>query len=277
MDRSFLSDARLIEASRNFVCIRLATYEEESEAAFLKTVFLPQSGLLENTTFGLLSPDGKRRLSRAGRSPQFAFRSAREMASAMDSIAEQYPGSDDALWKDRNLPVMEDVRMALNVAACDRLPVMITIGGDSKVAARLHDLVKPLAWSSEFAGRFIYATASKQDDLQKISGRKLSEGILIVRPDTFGTVGDVLAEFPQDIDRADLKTQLKDVITTYESQSLEYDTHMQLGNVLKVDWKSELPVTDRQSNLARERALNGGSSRGRPPGGRPPGRRPRGR
>ena len=28
MDRSFLSDENIVQASRNFVCIRLATYED---------------------------------------------------------------------------------------------------------------------------------------------------------------------------------------------------------------------------------------------------------
>ena len=50
MDRSFLSDAAVIASSRKFVCIRLATYESESEAKILKSIFLGRSGDLENTS-----------------------------------------------------------------------------------------------------------------------------------------------------------------------------------------------------------------------------------
>ena len=61
MDRSYLSNKEVIEASRDFVCIRLATYENVAEAKILKSIFTGRSGELENTTFVLLAPDGNRR------------------------------------------------------------------------------------------------------------------------------------------------------------------------------------------------------------------------
>ena len=39
MDRSFLADQDVIAASRKFVCIRLATYENADENEVLKGVF----------------------------------------------------------------------------------------------------------------------------------------------------------------------------------------------------------------------------------------------
>lgn len=59
MDRSFLSRPEVVRASRQFVCIRLATYESFEEAQMLRGIFLGGSGQVENTTFALLSPDGK--------------------------------------------------------------------------------------------------------------------------------------------------------------------------------------------------------------------------
>ena len=38
MDKSFLSQSEVIAASRKFVCIRLATYENAEEAKFLKSI-----------------------------------------------------------------------------------------------------------------------------------------------------------------------------------------------------------------------------------------------
>src|SRR5262245_31890428 len=96
MDRSFLSDASVVAASREWVCVRLLTYENAAEAEMLTSLFVGRSGQLENTTFALLAPDGKTKLSRAGRSPDFAFRGgpgespAAEMASAMVEIAARY-------------------------------------------------------------------------------------------------------------------------------------------------------------------------------------------
>ena len=64
----------MIAASRKFVCVRLATYESKEEADLLTDIFVGRSGELENTTFVILAPDGKKRLTRAGRGPMFAFR-----------------------------------------------------------------------------------------------------------------------------------------------------------------------------------------------------------
>ena len=86
MDRSFLSKPEVIAASRQFVCVRLTTYEDEIEAKFSKDLFATRSGEVENTTFALLAPDGKTRLSRTGRSARNVFTDAAEMAAAMKRI-----------------------------------------------------------------------------------------------------------------------------------------------------------------------------------------------
>jgi hypothetical protein len=67
MDKSFLSDPDVIAASRKFICIRLLSYENKEEAAFLKTFNVGRNGDVENTVFCILSPDAKQRLSRASR------------------------------------------------------------------------------------------------------------------------------------------------------------------------------------------------------------------
>src|SRR5271156_4216622 len=90
MDRSFLSKPAVIAASRQFVNIRLTTYENATEAKFLKTICPTGSGQLENTVFAILAPDGKRQLTRASRSPREAFDDAADMARAMNRIAAWY-------------------------------------------------------------------------------------------------------------------------------------------------------------------------------------------
>jgi hypothetical protein len=80
MDRSFLFQPQVDAASRNFVCVRLATYEDETEAAFLKAFTSTKSGQLENSVFGILAPDGQQKLIRSGRGPKHAFAGPAEMA-----------------------------------------------------------------------------------------------------------------------------------------------------------------------------------------------------
>ena len=138
MDRSYLSDPAVVAASRDFVCIRLATYESAEEAKFLKKLFIGRSGELENTVFTILSPDGQKKLVRAGRSPHMSFRgpeeeSIREMADTMKRIAKQYRSRKKA----QALPYLADLRRGLNVASCDIQPLVVTFAKSEAARKKL--------------------------------------------------------------------------------------------------------------------------------------------
>ena len=120
MDRSFLADKDVISASRKFVCIRLATYENAEENEVLKG-FFARGGNLENTVFTLLTPDGKTKLVTAGRSPVWAFGGVsgpginaqpeepiKKMGQTMEAIALAYPGKGKAAKGFPPLPYLAD-------------------------------------------------------------------------------------------------------------------------------------------------------------------------
>src|SRR5262245_24399716 len=109
MDRSFLSRAEVIDASRAFVCVRLTTYENADEMAFMKDLFVGRSGEVENTTFTVLAPDGKRELLRTSRGPEHLFRDAADMATRLRKIATGYRATADVT----TLPLVSDVRLGL--------------------------------------------------------------------------------------------------------------------------------------------------------------------
>ncbi|MEI6236045.1 MAG: hypothetical protein WCT04_23565, partial [Planctomycetota bacterium] len=67
MDGSYLFQPEVIAASRQFVCVRLVTYEDKDEALFLKSIGRTRSGELENSSFGMLAPDGKTKVLFGGR------------------------------------------------------------------------------------------------------------------------------------------------------------------------------------------------------------------
>ena len=56
MDRSFLSSEDVVTASRNFVCIRTATYEDAGEAEFIKRTIFDGADDLRNFWFFASSP-----------------------------------------------------------------------------------------------------------------------------------------------------------------------------------------------------------------------------
>src|SRR3954452_16415150 len=117
MDRSFLSQPDVTAAARRFVCVRLTTYENAEEAAMLQALCPTRSGELENTVFALLSPDGKRPLTRPGRTARHTFGDAAEMARAMHRIADEYKVPASPAPGILELPTVPTVRLALNVAA----------------------------------------------------------------------------------------------------------------------------------------------------------------
>jgi len=141
MDRSFLLQKDVIEASRDFVCIRLATYENKAEADYLVQVFRGRLGTLENTVFAVMSPDARKYLARPGRAPNFAYRDAGEMAAQMQKLAKEYA----AAAGERALPAMKDLRLAINTAACDNMPLIVPVGADAPSRERMRHALARIA------------------------------------------------------------------------------------------------------------------------------------
>jgi hypothetical protein len=105
------------------------TYESASEAEVLKSYWRPGAAL-ENTLFVILDPYG-RPLTRGSREPSWQYRDAHEMALGLDDIAKRYSGRGE----NQNLPVVATVRLGLNVAAADKLPLAIVVSDRSQRAA----------------------------------------------------------------------------------------------------------------------------------------------
>lgn len=253
MDGSYLSDAAVVEASRKFVCIRLVTYEDAEEAKFMESVFLSASGLLENTTFGILSPDGKENLVRSGRGPMHAFRSSREMATRMERIAQRYGAAQFNALSDEQLPLMESVDVALNVAACDNLPLVITFARDQQKLDELYRQLVSIAWTKEFAGQFIYAATRNAQHLRAIPD-VVREGILFVEPGQYGLSGKLIGSVESlEADGRGARV-LRDAIASFSRKPANPNSHIRLGIQLGLDWESEIPETDLQSLRAKERS-----------------------
>lgn len=243
MDRSYLSHQKVIEASRSFVCIRLATYEDAEEAKVLQRIFVGRSGQLENTTFAILSSDGRRTLTRPGRSPKRMYRSGDDLAETMKKIAgRRAQGSRNT--KLHPLPKMATVRLALNVAACDGLPLVVILAKDSAASKKLETRVAKLAWSKEFAGRFVYGSTRSGSDLKAIKDAGTKSGILVVQPGAFGSDGKVLVRTGTTATDSALKKVLANGLAKHQALSKDIRSHIRRGQREGVHWKTQIPVTD---------------------------------
>tara|TARA_B100001094_G_scaffold54546_1_gene50075 strand:+ start:257 stop:1060 length:804 start_codon:yes stop_codon:yes gene_type:complete len=254
MDRSFLADQDVIAASRKFVCIRLATYENADENEVLKGVFAP-GGVLQNTVFALMSPDGRTSLVRAGRSPAWAFGGQvgrgihqqppeviGKMAQTMEAIALAYPGKDKPVGR-VPLPYLADIKLALNIAAADRLP-LVAVFGNAAQRKQMEQQLEPMAWADEFLGRALYVPVTQLGEFKAITGLKTQAGYVVIQPDIFGLKGKVIQEISLLTTAAQLKQSLYKAVGRHQPSTLTYEQHRSQGAAAGQRWESKTPNTD---------------------------------
>ena len=265
MDRSLLSDENVIAAAKDFVCIRLATYEDSQEAKYLRKVFQGRNSRdLENTVFVMLEPDGKTKLCRAARSPHMVFGHASRLAQEMQKISALFPAKKKAKHVPR-VPKMKNFRLALNVAACDGLPLLVAYGEDGTLHQKAESVLSKLAFNPELAGKLHFYGTSNVGELKSIKGFDGKNGFYLLGPNTFGDKAQ-LAEFVslnnengKAIKDAALATkELRGLLGSYimfmSKDEKSHHQHVQSGLEAGVDWKTEVPVTDKMSLRAKQQA-----------------------
>jgi len=246
MDRRFLSDERVIKASRDFVCIRTATYEDKKEAVFLKSLFVRRpSGSLRNFGFCILAPDGERQLRRSNRGPNFVYADSKEMAADLRRVAAQFADRNRDTTRAAAVPRMKTVRLGINVASCDGLPSVIVAGSSKEQVDAMNKKLSQVIWTDELAGKFIFASTTRPADLQIIKGAKVKSGILVVRPDEYGTRGDLIVAILPDVSTMQLKTSLTRAADSFRRLLKSHGSHVRYGRRTNRIWQTEVPVPDR--------------------------------
>lgn len=248
MDRSYLTNKSVIDASRDFVCIRVATYESEEELKFMSGLY-QRNGVVENTTFAMLAPDGKTKIARAGRGPM-QFRSSSDMARSMKQASEKYKAKSEV----DSFPAMQAVDLALNVAACDNVPLLVVIGKDAAEAKAIQKRLVPAIWSEQLQGQFVHCSTATFDDLKPFTGKKLKSGVLMVEPDSYGLTGKILDRCAADSTTEELQKRMLSVVKSFDRNSIGHSNHVNTGIALGIEWKTKLPETDAQSVRATDRA-----------------------
>jgi hypothetical protein len=256
MDRSFLSQPAVIAASRRFVCVRLMSYENAEEAKLLKSLTPTGSGELENTVFAVLSSDGQRKLARAGRSARSTFGDAAGMATGLARIADEAgpPPTAEGLPE---LPRIANLRLAVDVAACDNRPLVVVYAPDAKTRDDLEARLRPLAWGERFLGRFVYAAASSAEELALVGEVRPEPGVFVVQPDRFGLKGAVLKQVAAGAPSGALPWGLTDALSRFRGEAKSFGSHVRAGQQQGVFWETALPVTDPMERGARERGRRG--------------------
>jgi hypothetical protein len=238
--------------SRDWVCVRLASYEEEKEGEYLTQLYRGRTGLLNNTTFALLAPDGETLLAPSGRGPQFVLgkrgnpdqtAATEDVAAFAEVLATKAQGfaakADIAL-----LPEALDVRRALVVAACDNQPLVVLYAASEQAKRSAKAQLAELAWSEEFLGRVQYIVATSREELSQIAGLPEGDFVAVVEPNQFGLEGKVLASLTASAKNKELAQLLRQGLQSYTRVDLPSREHRQQGRRAKATWESVMPVTD---------------------------------
>jgi hypothetical protein len=233
MDRGPLSQAETIAASRDFICIRPLTYEDKAEADYLRKVW-SRRGALENTAFGIMDPKGSKYLAGPGRGPEFLMGPPEDTnfspAADMKKLAEPYLKAAKA---PRTLPVVKNLRLAMNVAACDNLPLVITREVTPELAK--------LSWSTEFIGKFVYVVDATQ-----------KEDLSVMQPEAYGSRGPAL--FSGAVSAETLRAGWEKFKPLDKS---DHRGHLSKGVQLQIRWKPAVPAEDAQQQAATQRLWGG--------------------
>ncbi|MBO10630.1 MAG: hypothetical protein CMJ68_07710 [Planctomycetaceae bacterium] len=252
MDRSFLSNKQLIKISREFVCIRTATYEDKREAGFLKWAFLRSpTEELRNFGYCILSPDGKRKLRRSVRGPNYLYPNSGAMVADLQRIARQFSPKTTTSSPRPAVPRMKTVRLGINVASCDGLPGVVVFGKDRREVDELNSKLSGVIWEESLAGKFIYASTTKPDDLKIVDGAGAKTGILVVEPDVYGMKGRLLRRIDVSVSERDLKKNLIDAADRFTRRPKSHGLHVRNGRRDGRSWKTEVPVPTRVRSKRR--------------------------
>tara|TARA_R110002126_G_scaffold1402_13_gene8034 strand:- start:12680 stop:13354 length:675 start_codon:yes stop_codon:yes gene_type:complete len=220
--------------------VRPATYESASEAEILKTYFRGRASELENTTFTLLDPDGEQ-ISRGGRSPSFVFQDAEDMAERMDEFSFVYEPT--VHFKSRALPTVKDLRLGVNVAACDSLPLVVGVAKKDADVKRLRKELAEFAWSTGIPGRAHYVIVEDTKGLEDFDDFKKGGDLYVLQPDTYGRDAKVLG-IAKVRDKDLVKTLTKALDAHSVPKKGDHREHVGRGRREGIDWESEIPVTD---------------------------------
>ena len=217
------SDKKVIEASRKFVCVRIESYESEENQKIVRSHL---GGRFENTAFCVLAPDGETRLTRSGRGPHHVSRDFNDIAK----IADDYRPKGKVV--DSRVPDFNSFKLALNVASADQR-VLVLVAGDTDQIAEAEKGLRATAWGEEMIGRFHYDSETDSGTWKSaVSGDGAGKaGIHLIKPDTYGLEGELLATLPLDAKPEVIRKAMAKANATFAetTEKKVYSNHVQTG------------------------------------------------
>lgn len=214
------------------------------------------NGKFVNTAFCILAPDGKKRLTRAGRSPAMGFgirqspdpdpeevkKVNARVLEAMNGIAKKYPSKGSVA--DTVMVDFHSFEQALNVSSGDQRLLVFTVAAEKQREALKKNLQK-VANHPDVIGRYHFDFAATVDAKWSdvIEGDKAKTGIFIIQSDEFGQAGKVLTELPLGSSDEKIRAALAKANQHYAATETRkhYGKHVEKGRRTGVKYEDAMP------------------------------------
>jgi hypothetical protein len=256
----------VVTASREFICVRPQTYEDKEEAALLVSLFSGRSGNLENTVFCVMSPGGKSKLSGSGRSPSMRYDDAADFAAFLSECFTDYAKGAKAI---KRLPVLDELALAMNVASCDLMPLVILNAKTERELEKLEQRVAELAWADGDIGKQHYfsyvgkefpiktgpsteptkssgkeSEAADEEPRNAIEAFVIEPGLTVIQPGPYGRTATILKHASVSAKSKDLAATLAAAREAHDPATKVRTDHVRNAKREGIKWEPELPVTD---------------------------------
>jgi hypothetical protein len=198
-------------------------------------------GELRNTTFALLDPSGEKALARTGRSPQMVYKNIDSFAVNLASLANKFKSKVGI----KSLPLIPSLRLGLNIAACDGIPLVVIINNESRKWEKLFSNLVNLSQTDSLSGQAHYVLLKDTKEIENLKDYKSDNFVYILKPDSFGITGRVVATFrdKEDLSLIALETAFD---TARISKKILSDSrqHVRQGRRKGITWESQMPRAD---------------------------------
>jgi hypothetical protein len=225
----------VVEASQQWICVRPATYENAEESVVLERWLKGVrggGGELRNTTFALLDPTGKNALTRTGRSPQMVYGDVASFAAGLDTLAKKFEANGVA----KTLPLVPNLRLGLNIAACDGIPLVAIIESKKRSWKKLFAHLVELSQSDALSGQAHYVVLKNSKELEVMEGYRPDQLIYVLKTDAFGVTGEVVATFKDTKTLSSVALEVE-----FSGARIEKDRsrqHVRQGRLEGITWES---------------------------------------
>lgn len=193
---------------------------------------------LRNTVFALLDPSGTKSLvRRTGRSPDQVFGGVDSFVKALNDLPNQFEKKESL----NGLPLIPNLRLALNIAACDALPLVALLRqSSSELFDKDNNLVLSKAYKLR-SSQAHFVLINDSSALEKFPGYVSGKDVYVLQPNTFGTTAKVIYSFiNKDFSSLHYKSELAKGVFKKSNDH----AHVREGKRKNIKWETQTPRTD---------------------------------